>query len=171
MKKTLFILFTSFILINGCYTILRHPEIEVYYENENGKDSFAEQFDVVVNEDCKSCHGNFQPTQHFTPLSPMHQNDWSRIPWWFDDNYMTIFGSSSPSISEDDNDTDESLKDNAAQTTSPPAYIRSPRTSDSTTSTRISKSADSDSTQDVMLRNMNERKQSDSNRRKFRKRQ
>jgi len=79
--------------INSCYTLLEHPEIEVYYEKESGADSLAENYDVFVDEDCASCHNDFFIQLHFNPMISAHQSaqKWDNLPWWFDNKYLYIF--------------------------------------------------------------------------------
>jgi len=170
MKIIVVIFFSSFLLFVGCYTILRHPEIEAYYENTDHEQSFVEEFDVIVDEDCYSCHENFQASRHFAPFSPAHQNIWSQTPWWLDDNYKTIFGSPTAPDNDDNYESSESPAYNTTPDKLPPAYIRSPRTTEGEAATRVRKSTDPDSTQTSTVRNETERQKSDSNRRKFRKR-
>jgi hypothetical protein len=169
MRKILGISLSSILLFCGCYTILRHPEIEAYYEDANHEQTYAEEFDVVVDEDCSSCHTDFRITRHFAPFSPAHHDVWSQTPWWFDDNYKAIFGSPTPK-DNGEYDSSESTVDMSAPAKSPPAYIRSPRTPEGTTTSRIGKSLEADSTQNSSTRNETERKTSESSRRKFRKR-
>ena len=92
MKKYLTLLITI-LIIPGCYTLLNHPDIEVYYEREDGEDSLAEHYDVFVDEDCANCHEDFKIQDHFSPLLPAHQisQQWVNLPWWFDNKYLYIF--------------------------------------------------------------------------------
>jgi len=169
MIKIPVILILAFLILGGCYTMLRHPEIEAYYDDKDSQQSFVEEFDVVVDEDCISCHNGFQVSKYFAPLSPAHHSSWSQTPWWFDDNYKAIFGSSATEESEE-YESSQSAPNNKTPAKLPPAYIRSPQTTDDPVSTRVSKTTDPDSTQDSSRRDESGRKTSDSSRRKFRKR-
>jgi len=98
MKKYLIIPFTLFHII-GCYTLINHPAIEVYYERENELDSLSEDYEVYVDENCGSCHDGFLIQKHFSPmLSTQNVSvNWNNLPWWFDTKYLHIFsGNQSP---------------------------------------------------------------------------
>jgi len=92
MKRYLIIL-CSILIIPGCYTMLNHPDIEVYYEREDSEESLSEHYDVYVDEDCANCHTDFVIQSHFSPLLPAHQSlaKWNNLPWWFDNKYLFIF--------------------------------------------------------------------------------
>ena len=49
----------ALVFISGCYTMINHPEVEIYYERENGEEYLAEDYDVFVDEDCSTCHEEF----------------------------------------------------------------------------------------------------------------
>jgi len=91
--KTIIILMLFLILISGCYTMIDHPEVEVYYERENGEEYLTEDYDVFVDEDCSSCHEAFLPQTHFSPLLPAHNtySNWNNLPWWLDTKYLMFF--------------------------------------------------------------------------------
>lgn len=93
------------ILFSGCYTLLDHPEIEVYYEQEGQADSLVENYQVFVDEDCSLCHDDFLIQNHFSPLIPAHQTavNWNYLPWWFDTKYLAIM---SGNQLEEDNTSD-----------------------------------------------------------------
>ncbi|MFC2088497.1 hypothetical protein ACFLSX_02765 [Calditrichota bacterium] len=97
MRKFRILIILMF-LISGCYTLLDHPEIEVYYEREGQADSLAENYDVFVDEDCASCHDNFLIQKHFSPLIPAHNTEvnWDYLPWWFDTKYLTFISGNRP---------------------------------------------------------------------------
>lgn len=92
MKKFLIIPFVIFYII-GCYTLINHPEVEVYYERESGTDSLAEEYEVFVDEDCSSCHDNFLIQEHFSPMIDKQSVsvNWDNLPWWFDTKYLYLF--------------------------------------------------------------------------------
>ncbi len=101
MKKHHFRLFlvtgTAVILLSGCYTLLKHPDVLVEYveEKNEGAEVYSEEYDVYVDEDCSYCHDSFNVATHFNPLIPAHrttQSFWNVQPWWFDNRYMMIFG-------------------------------------------------------------------------------
>lgn len=89
MKNLIFILLIL-LIISGCYTMINHPEVEVYYERENGEEYLTEEYDVFVDEDCSTCHDGFITQTHFSPLIPAHDldYDWNDIPWWLDTKYL-----------------------------------------------------------------------------------
>ena len=78
------------LMISGCYTLIDHPDIEVYYERENGEEFLTENYDVFVDEDCSTCHDEFLAQKHFSPLIPAHNTnlDWNTLPWWQDTKYL-----------------------------------------------------------------------------------
>ena len=61
------------LIISGCYTMINHPKVEVYYEKENGEEYLTEDYDVFVDEDCSTCHDEFLVQKHFSPLIPAHE--------------------------------------------------------------------------------------------------
>jgi hypothetical protein len=93
--KHIFLLLTLLLMISGCYTMINHPKVEVYYEKENGEEYLTEDYDVFVDEDCSTCHDEFFVQQHFSPLIPAHNSNtnWDDIPWWLDTKYLMFFSS------------------------------------------------------------------------------
>ena len=73
--------------------MIEHPEVEVYYERENGEEYLSEDYDVFVDEDCTTCHNEFIAQKHFSPLIPAHNlnSNWNDLPWWLDTKYLMFF--------------------------------------------------------------------------------
>lgn len=83
------------VAVTSCYTLLRHTDVLVSYQDEGGNEEYTEDYDVFVDEDCRSCHQNFNVAYHFNPLLPAHLstlNRWAAEPWWFDNKYVFLFG-------------------------------------------------------------------------------
>lgn len=99
MKYRLVLLF-SFIIFSGCYTLFQHPEVEVYYEDENGVSEISEPYQVFVDENCTTCHQQLRIESHFNPLVPAHTPKtnsnyaWNNYPWWHGEEYLLLFGES-----------------------------------------------------------------------------
>ena len=81
--------------------MIKHPEVEIYYENENGDESLSEDYEVFVDENCSNCHESFLPQSHFNPLIPAHNlsSNWNDLPWWFDNKYLMFFNDRNDSSS------------------------------------------------------------------------
>ncbi len=81
--------------------MINHPEVEVYYERENGEEYLSEEYDVFVDEDCTTCHDSFLPQKHFSPLIPSHDlsTNWNDLPWWLDTKYLLFFSENDDSSS------------------------------------------------------------------------
>jgi hypothetical protein len=75
----------------GCFTLLKHPAVEVTYEDNNRGASYTEDYHVFVDEDCQTCHRDFSVVGHYNSLIPVHNSAWSITPWWFDDKYQLKF--------------------------------------------------------------------------------
>lgn len=102
MKNLIFLL-AVILSISGCYTMITHPQVEIYYERENGEEYLSEDYDVFVDEDCTTCHDSFIAQKHFAPLIPAHDysSNWNDLPWWLDTKYLMFF-------SENDGDSSSS---------------------------------------------------------------
>ncbi len=97
MHKGLFLFFTLFLIISGCYTVIKHPAV---VEEENPEFSHA----VYFNDDCASCHDanqmalNSRDEQPLPRLNYIQGNDrWNYYyssPWWLNDRFY--HGSGSP---------------------------------------------------------------------------
>ena len=100
MKFYIYLLI-SILFISGCYTMVSHPEVEVYYERENGEEYLTEEYNVFVDEDCTTCHESFLPQKHFAPLIPAHDLsvNWNDLPWWLDTKYLMFFSDGDDSSS------------------------------------------------------------------------
>jgi hypothetical protein len=160
-----YIWFTSFLLLVGCYTMLRHPT-----GNRNSNpESDIKEHKIVVTEDCNSCHNNFDVILHFDPVSTHQRRDWLHTPWWLDDNYLTIFRSS-PQPGNPIFDSPAPAENSNIPKTVPPAYRRSFPDSVSNDTQEIRKSGRADSTENSKARDINQRKKDETNRRKIRKR-
>ncbi len=81
--------------------MINHPEVEVYYERENGEEYLTEEYDVFVDEDCTLCHETLVPQKHFSPLIPAHElsSNWNNLPWWLDTKYLMFFSENDDSSS------------------------------------------------------------------------
>jgi hypothetical protein len=80
--------------ISGCYTMFKHPAVEIVYPAGDDSTEVVEDYPVFVDEDCGYCHEEFSVTRHYNPLLPAHaynENAWSETPWWFDNKYLYIF--------------------------------------------------------------------------------
>jgi len=100
MKYYLFI-FLSLVFVSGCFTMINHPDVEIYYERENGEEYLSEDYDVYVDEDCSTCHEDFIAQKHFSPLLPAHDlsSNWNDLPWWLDTKYLMFFNERNDSSS------------------------------------------------------------------------
>jgi hypothetical protein len=101
--KSIILILIFVLWISGCYTKINHPEVEIYYERENGEEYLTEDYDVFVDEDCSTCHDEFLAQKHYSPLIPAHEtkNNWDKLPWWIDTKYlMFISGNDNPDNSE-----------------------------------------------------------------------
>lgn len=98
--KNLILILLIILFISGCYTMINHPEVEVYYERDNGEEYLTEEYDVFVDEDCSTCHDEFIAQKHFSPLIPAHQDksNWNDIPWWLDTKYLMFISGNNDSI-------------------------------------------------------------------------
>jgi hypothetical protein len=163
MKSYIYLWFTSFLMLVGCYTLLRHP---TGIRDANTQSEYIKQ-KIVVTEDCNSCHNDFNAINHFAPVSPHQGGDWFNIPWWLQDDYLTIFQSSSQS--EDPVfDSPEPGRGTIIPKTAPPAYRGSSLDSSRYNAQEILKSARTDSAESYQQRDIGEKKKN--SRRTFRKR-
>jgi hypothetical protein len=84
MKYKIHFILLSFILMAGCYTIIKHPAVS---DQEDGD----YQYPVYFSDDCSSCHSDNQPLlmtpeSHLPHLNYIYSNDrWYQYyesPWW-----------------------------------------------------------------------------------------
>lgn len=77
------------ILLNGCYTVLRHPPVQ--------RESYLSS-EITHRDACNSCHTGFGVFSYEDPLRPAPPyttpklQDWNyyyHYPWWLDDVYYS----------------------------------------------------------------------------------
>ena len=127
MKTKHFILFVSFvILISGCYTVLRHPEVpnqdemgNVYHQN------------IDTRDNCYSCHSQRNDQiydyerymNYYTDYGNEHnyypQSRWDsyyNVPWWFTPPKVTVGVGSTPKQETNVNKSTSNQDNNSVRT-------------------------------------------------------
>ena len=169
------LLLLSAIAINGCYTLFRHPDVEVTYNDDQ---TYSEEYDVLVDEDCQTCHNNIKINEHFNPETYTVKNDWSATPWWHDANYKVIFGDGIVETKQEDQSSLQTPNSAsfAIPTTNANQYILSHSSGNtSSNNSQLNKSTAIDSSQADNDKNTSQKKSSSKKqnkkvKRKFKKR-
>ncbi len=122
MKKLIFIL----ILFAGCYTVIKHPDVN-------------EDLGYQYKSDCASCHSAFDISYLYEPLPSHVSSPWVyyNIPWWIewlrDDSSQVNVGASS---TEKVRNFGEHRAGNETSFSPPPPTRTSTFAKDSTTSSK-----------------------------------
>ncbi len=126
MKKKHFILITfTIVIISGCYTVLRHPEVpnqdemgNVYHQNINPEDNcyscHSQRTDMVSDYDRYMNYYSDYNTNNYYP-----QNRWDsyyNVPWWFTPPKVTVGAGSKPNNNNTVNRTTSNQDNNVRST-------------------------------------------------------
>jgi hypothetical protein len=94
MNYKIYLVFLSFVIMAGCYTVIKHPAV-------SDSDNASFQHPVYFSDDCNSCHTTDQPLlmtpqEEIPRLNYIYNNDrwyyYYESPWWSRDIFYQSGG-------------------------------------------------------------------------------